>query len=86
MEKQTEKDMNEIVNVYRQVKTMFEDIVGYLKLLIMISTIGIWVYIVVIISDFLNMLKIIPEVVIALVGVILFAGGTLAIILKLKSL
>ncbi len=65
---------------------MFDDIVDYLKLLIMIGIIGIWVYIVVGFSDFLSKLKIVPDILVGLFALVLFAGGTLLIILKLKDL
>lgn len=81
MDEQTEKDITEVVNLYRLIKmTLQEDATDFLLLIGSIGVIGIIVYIVKGIGDILINLKL-PEIFVMFLSLILLAGGIILVIL-----
>lgn len=84
VDKQTEKDITEVVNLYRQIKMTAEDATDFLVLVGSAGVVGIMFYIVKTFADVLIELKL-PETPVRLLSLVLFMGGIIMVILTASA-
>ncbi|MDP2841218.1 MAG: hypothetical protein Q8O17_02940 [Candidatus Methanoperedens sp.] len=80
MDEQTEKDITEVVNLYRLIKMTLQDATDLLLLIGSVGVIGIMFYIVKEFGDILIKLKL-SEILVMFLSLVLLAGGTIWVIL-----
>ena len=80
------EDMVEMIKIYRGVKHVIDDIIDSLKIIIIIFGIMLWICVLTTVVGFINDLNIIPNSFVGLVYILLAAGGSLYILLKMRDL